>query len=109
VGCGDLVEDGDLHSSNVVHAEPDLQGAKQEGELITCAFLEAAKRSLLEGSHLSRCNRSNILQDLVLDIITGGIVNPSKREIRFFQRSTHHLFVIHDLKGDRHSSYEQLR
>ena len=65
--------------------------------------------SLLEGSHLSRCNRSNILQDLVLDIITGGIVNPSKREIRFFQRSTHHLFVIHDLKGDRHSSYEQLR
>jgi hypothetical protein len=51
------------------------------------------------GAHLGGGYRPNVLQNLVFDIITGSIVHPSKREIRFFQRGTHHLLVVHNLKA----------
>jgi hypothetical protein len=74
-----------------------------------CCGPPAVFHSSLLGSHLGRSYWTNVLKHLVLDIIAGGIVHSSKGEICFFQRGTHHLFVIHDLKGDSQSSLYQLQ
>ncbi len=102
MGCGDLVEDGDLDSGNVVHTESDL-GCTVRRSIISSVFTatQISTGSLpcsRIGLHLGRGYWSDVLKYLILDIIAGGIVNPSQGKICLFQRGTHHLLIVHDLK-----------